>query len=248
MRSVPPEDPVGMNLESPKSDLLQLLRAAGVFLLAAALVAIPTGVLFREIRSCGNVLENGPVECMQLVLLLLASAAYALRARAARGGRGPARAFALCVLLLLAMCVRELDGFFDNLTGNHHFWSCVVAVVILPAACAVFRRFSRSVRDLARFTEGPEMPLFVSGLLAAVVFAQILGFKEIWADVFDLPIWQTAAAQNLMDGTLPSALDIPRHVKNIVEESMETASYLLLLFSALLPPAFGHRNRSPRKP
>lgn len=235
-----------MNREPLKSDLLQILRSAGVFLLAAALVAIPTGILFREVQACGNVPENGPVEFAQLVLLLLAAAAYAIRARAARGGCGPARAFALCALFLLAMCIRELDGFFDDLTGNHHFWAFVAAATVLPAACLVLRRFSRSLRDLARFTEGPEMPLFVSGMLVGIVFAQILGCKEIWADVFRVPIGPAGADQTLVDGRILASLHIQRHVKNIVEESTEIASYLLILLSAILPPALRRRNRPSR--
>ncbi len=230
-----------MGSERPKSDLRQILRAVGAFLLAATLVFLPTCFIFREVREHSNIVENGPVEFVQLALLLCASAVYALRARAARGGRGPSRAFALCALFILSMCIRELDGFFDKLTGDHQFWFYIVAVVILAAACILFRRLSRSVHDLAQFSAGPEMPLFAAGILVCIVFAQIIGHKGVWSDVFGLPIWQTAVEQNLFDGQLPAELDIQRHVKNIVEESTELCGYLLILFSAILPPAFGRR-------
>ncbi|MBR0056591.1 MAG: hypothetical protein IJP66_04615, partial [Kiritimatiellae bacterium] len=230
-----------MSNERPKSDLLQILRAVGAFLLAGALVLIPAGIVLWEVRERGNALENGPIESVQLALLLCASAAYAIRARAARGGRGPSRAFALCSLFVLSMCIRELDGFFDRLTGDHQFWFYIVALVVLAAMCILFRRFSRSVHDLAQFSAGPETPLFAAGVLVCVVFAQIIGHKGVWSDVFGLPIWQTAVEQNLSDGKLPAALDIQRHVKNIVEESTEICGYLLILFSAILPPAFGCR-------
>lgn len=205
------------------------------------MVFIPTSLILWEVRERGNIIENGPVEFAQLALLLCTSSAYAIRAHAARGRQGPSRAFALCALFVLAMCVRELDGFFDKLTGNHHFWFYIDSVVIIAAANIVFRQFSRSVHDLAQFSVGPEMPLFASGVLVCFVFAQILGYKEVWSDVFNLPIWQTAVEQNLFDGKIPAALDIQRHVKNIVEESTEICGYLLMLFSAVLPPAIGRR-------
>ena len=230
-----------MNRKWPKSDLLQILRTVGVFLLAAALVSIPTCFIFWEVREHRNIVENGPVEFVQLALLLCASAVYAIRAYAARAGRGPSRAFALCSLFILAMCIRELDGFFDKLTGDRQFWFYVVVVIILVSACIFFQRFTRFVHDLAQFSVGPEMPLFVSGILVCIVFAQVIGYKGVWSDVFGLPIWQTAVGQNLIDGEIPESLDIQRHVKNIVEESTEICGYLLILFSAILPPALGCR-------
>ncbi len=239
-RPLPDDIPMRTSIQS---DLLQILRSAAVFLFAVVLVFIPASFIFWEVRKRGNVLENGPVEFAQLALLFLSSAAYAIRAWAARRGRGPARAFALCSLFLLAMCVRELDGFFDKLTGDHHFWFYIVAALALAVACILFRQPHRTIHDLARFSEGPEMPLFSAGAVLCIVFAQIIGYKEVWAYVFDLPIWQAAVEQNLQDGQLPASLDIQRHVKNIVEESLEIGSYLMILFSAILPPAL--RRKSP---
>ena len=209
--------------------------------LAAALVFIPTCFIFWEVREHSNIVENGLVEFVQLALLLCSSAVYAFRARAARGGRGPSRAFALCALFILAMCIRELDGFFDKLTGDHRFWFYIVMALVLASACIFFQRFSRSVHDLAQFFVGPEMPLLASGVLVCIVFAQIIGYKGVWSDVFSLPIWQTAVEQNIFDGKFPDSLDIQRHVKNIVEESTEICGYLLILFSAILSPALGLR-------
>ena len=235
------KETVAMNRKWPKHDLLQILRSVGAFLLAAALVFIPTSCILWEVRKSGNIIENGPVEFIQLALLFCASAAYAIRAHAARGGRGPSRAFALCALFILAMCVRELDGFFDKLTSDHHFWFYIDLVVIIAAACVICQRFPRSVHDLAQFSTGPEMPLLVSGVLVCFVFAQILGFKEVWSDVFGLPIWRTVVEQDLFNGKIPASLDIQRHVKNIVEESTEICGYLMILFSAILPPTLGCR-------
>lgn len=224
-----------------QSDLIHLLRSAGVVLLAAVFVFLPTCFVLWEVRKNGNIAENGPVECVQLVLLFCAFAAYAVRAYASRNGRGPSRAFLFCSLFILSMCVRELDGYFDIITGNHHFWFYLVVPIVLTAIILFVRSFSRSIHDLALFATGPEMPLLAVGAVLCIVFAQILGYKEVWSDVFNQPIWHSAVEQNLLEGKLPAELDIQRHVKNIVEESAEIGSYVMILFSAILPPALARR-------
>ncbi len=224
-----------------QSDLLYLLRSVGAVLLAAIIVFIPTCFVLWEVRKSGNILENGPVEWVQLALLLCASIAYGIRAYVTRDGSGPSRAFALCALFVLAMCIRELDGYFDVVTGNHHFWSYIVAPVVLAAVAIFVCSFSRSVHDLTEFASGHEMPLLAVGAVLGIVFAQIIGYKEVWSDVFNLPIWQAAVEQYLQEGELPASMDIQRHVKNIVEECAEIGSYLMILFSAILPPLLARR-------
>ena len=99
------------------------------------------------------------------------------------------------------------------------------------------RRFSRTVDHLARFVSTPQCLLFVAGVAFAVVVAQLVGYKEIWNRIFDVDIWNDACAARLLDdGRLPHDLDVSRHVKNTVEESIELASYLLILGSAVIPP------------
>ena len=115
-----------------RSDLLRLLRA---FAAAAGFAALAAGVallVLFEVARNGNVVENGPVELAQIALLAFASLAYALRARAANAAGGPARAFVLCSLLVLAMTVRELDGFLDQ-AFFHGAWIPIVAAIL--AAC-----------------------------------------------------------------------------------------------------------------
>ena len=114
-------------------------------------------------------------------------------------------------------------------TGNASFVQLRFGMRMLrerPAAAVK----STNARDAARITKA-------SGMLVCFLVAQILGYKEVWSDVFSLPIWRTTVEQDLFDGKIPASLDIQRHVKNIVEESMEICGYLLILFSAILPPA-----------
>ena len=232
---------------TPRNVRNRLLRTAGASALFAALVAAAAlAVMFEAARS-GNVTENGPVEFTQLGVLVASFLVFGLRARAAaRAGSGPGLAFALCGLAVLAMAVRELDGFFDKLLF-HGAWAVVDGAVLAAFLVLALRRPSRPARARADFAAGPECPLFVAGLALAVLFAQGIGSKMVWRHVFDVPFW-TEAVEPLRtpEGELPGEIDVFRHVKNTVEESFELASYLLLLASAALPPALASRLAGPR--
>ena len=229
-----------------RSDLLRLLRALAAAAGFAALAAGVALLVLFEVAHNGNVVENGPVELAQIALLALASLAYALRASAANVAGGPARAFVLCSLLVLAMTVRELDGFLDQ-AFFHGAWIPIVAAILAAFLAVLLRRPAASFRDLADFAAGPECPLFVVSVALAVLFAQALGYKGLWKHVFDVPLW-TAAVAPLFDeeGHLPGDIDILRHVKNTVEEAFELACYLAILASAVLPPALARRRSPPR--
>ena len=232
-----------------RSDLVRLLRAACAAAGFAALAAGVALLVLFEVARNGNVVENGPVELAQIALLALASLAYALRGRAATASGGPARAFVLCSLIVLAMTVRELDGFLDQ-AFFHGAWLLVDGAVLAAFLAVLLRRPAASFRDLADFSAGPECPLLVAALALAVLFAQALGYKGLWKHVFDVPLWTDAVAP-LFDeeGHLPGDIDILRHVKNTVEESFELACYLGILASAVLPPLLARRaNRSTVRP
>ncbi len=231
---------------TPRNVWLRLLRAAAASALFAALVAGAALLVMFEAARSGNVTENGPVEFAQLGVLVAASLVFGLRARAAaRGGSGPDRAFALCGLLVLAMAVRELDGFFDALLF-HGAWALVDGVLLAVCLAVLLRPLSRTARDFADFAAGPECPLFVAGLALAVLFAQGIGSKQVWRHVFDVPFWNDAIAPlRTPEGELPGEIDVFRHVKNTVEESFELAGYLLVLASAALPPLLAPRRREP---
>lgn len=232
--------------DTPRSGFLPILRAVAAAAGFAALAAGVALLVLFEVARNGNVVENGPVELAQIALLALASLAYALRARAAGSSGGPARAFVLCSLLVLAMTVRELDGFLDQ-AFFHGAWLLVDGAVLGAFLVVLLRRPAASFRDLADFAAGPECPLFVVAVALAVLFAQALGYKGLWKHVFDVPLWTDAVAPLYDDaGRLPGDIDILRHVKNTVEESFELACYLAVLASAVLPPLLAPRRRNDR--
>ena len=227
-----------------RTNLIALFRAAAVFAVAAIAAGAVTGTVLLEIRSHRNVVEGGLVETTQLAVLALAGLAFAVQARR---NRETPRALAMAALVVAAMAVREMDGWFDRLTGDHAFWAYLDAAVIAAFVSVPLRAFERTVAEWARFVRTPQCALFVAGVAFAVVVAQLLGYKEIWNRMFDADIWNDAAKPFLLpDGNLPGDLDLARHVKNTVEESVELASYLLILASALVPPAL--RPRRPAAP
>ena len=223
--------------DSFRSDLLHLCRCAVVFLLAGLFAAGAAAVFWADVRNDGNVVENGAVEHAQLALLAATAAVYALRSR--RHPDGPA--LLACSLFTVCMAVRELDGVFDK-NLFHGAWTLVEIVPLALFAAATLPRFRRFVAAAARFAATPEFALFAAAVALLLFFSRIVGMKRIWNLVFDLPIWRDASAPYLLpDGTLPGAIDIPRHVKNLVEEGFELCCYVLLFFSSVLPPLLRRR-------
>ena len=217
-----------------RSNLSCVARAAAVFAAAALAAGAVFYAVLAEIRIHRNIDEGGIVESTQLALLGLAAAAFAVRALR---DRAMPRALALAALAATAMLVREMDGYFDAWTGDHSFWVYVDAAVLAAMAAVVLLRFGRTADHVARFVRTPSCLLFVSGVVFAAVVAQLIGYKEIWNRIFDVEIWQEAKAAHLLEsGHLSVEFDISRHVKNTVEESVELASYLMILGSAVLPP------------
>ena len=216
-----------------RSNLLYLLRATGVLLVAAVAAGAVFYSVLYEIRVFKNLNEGGIVESAQVAVLGLACLAYAIQAARSRDA---GVALALVALAILAMLVRELDGLFDRLAGDHHVWSYVDAAVVLAMAAVALRRFSRTVEQLARFVATPQCLLLAAGVVFAVVVAQLIGYKEIWNRIFDVEVWKDAHDAALERGASAIEIDIARHAKNTVEESFELGSYLLILGSALVPP------------
>lgn len=217
-----------------RKDILSLARTAAFFVLSALVVGLVAYAIPVEIARATNIVENGTVEHLQLALLALGAASFA--ARAARRGETP-RVMALCSMTLLAMAVRELDGALDHALW-HGSWAMIDVVVAAAMVAVLLRAPADTLAQMRLFGASRRFPLFAAGIVAAVVFSQILGWKGIWNSIFDIPLWHEATSAPSLyapDGKLLPPFDIPRHVKNTVEEGFELGSYLLLLFSAIMP-------------
>lgn len=220
------------------ADMRKSLRSIAMTALGVALAGLVVGavacVVPFEVRRHTNVTENSNVEHTQLAVLGLASLAFAIRAATRRE---TPRAMALCSLTIAAMAVRELDGALDVALW-HGSWFLIDLFIAAVAIALVCRSPKNTLSQTCDFIASRRFPLFAAGIVAAVVFSQILGWKGIWNAIFDVPVWRDAVTDPAMftpDHKLLAQFDIPRHVKNTVEEGFELGSYLMLLFSALLP-------------
>ncbi len=220
-----------MNEKEPppsfREDFLYLLRTGLLIVLGTLLSAAAVFVATWEVRHYQDVLENGPLEFTQLGVLALTAAVFALRSAREPSVRKP---LALLSLTAVAMCVRELDGFFDTALF-HGSWALVDAFVLLAFLAVALRGFRRTASQFAAFVSSPTFVLFLTGFLLAAVVSRILGMKDNWYQFFDFVPGDGSDALNPITGN-----SVRRCVKNAVEESFELGSYLVILASALFPP------------
>lgn len=85
---------------------------------------------------------------------------------------------ALC-LMLMAAVFRELDSFLEgNLFENAHTVGMGLILTALVALCIVGRDSLK--REIPSFLNRPSFYLMLFGAMLVVVYAQILGQREIW--------------------------------------------------------------------
>ena len=124
--------------------------------------------------------ENGPIEWIEVVWLLLSSLFLLLGA--CNSTQYP-RLFAVLWLLPLVAAVRELDGLFDDIFF-HGSWF-VPAVFIMILACY---RASKSPGNLKseffEFVQTQQAVFLGLGFFSVVVFAQIFGRQVVMRAVF----------------------------------------------------------------
>ena len=219
---------------------LRLGRAAAVFACAAAFFAAVLGAAVFEILAAQDVPEGGLVESMQASLLALSAGAWFLAAAKKGGAPAPKRAFALAGFLALAMFVRELDAFFDE-TLWHGAWAAVDALVLAAAAAFALASPRRTLSDVADFAGSPAAVPAFCALFGVLVFSRLVGWKGIWLAVFDKAPWTEASGKVLV-----YSQNVPRHVKNVAEETFELFGYAALFASAVVPRALARRG-APRE-
>lgn len=207
-------------MNSAKSDFLYLLRVGIVFLATTIFTGIVFSVVLCEVNLHQNIIEGGLVEKTQAAVLLAAGLAYLVQAP---HRKTLTNALVLVGLCIFTMFVRECDGYFDHLTGDHAFWSYIVAAIF--AAMVAYATWSRRtlLPQIVSFVRSGQFLMLAIGFIFAVVIAQLIGYKEIWNTIFDHP-----------DSGSHEAI-LARSVKNTVEESFELGSYLIILASSFLP-------------
>ena len=237
----PPESARGG--AATQSPLRRILRAAAVYAAAGAFMIAPALVLVAEVTIAGDVPEGGVSESLQTCLLLGSAVAWtSLAAKARRERRGPARAFLFVAFAALGMFVRELDAFFDAALG-HGSWAAVDAAVLAAAVLLLARDGSATLSDLADFAESPLGFMAFCAILAAATFSQILGWKGLWRQTFEVGVWD-----EVKRSIVGYDQNVERHVKNVVEEALELFSYASLLSAAVVPRLLSPRRADARAP
>lgn len=177
-----------------------------------------TAVSTTDVRHV--VVDDGPIELVQLALGLLTAGFLIDAGRVAPNIRDIAWIFALMALFASA---RELDHAFDGLgvPGSYR----VVTFPLGLGALAVAVRARELLPDQIRAAfMTPATGLLAAGFFVVVVYAQIIGQKELW------------------QGTLGVAYLRP--VKDLVEESAELVGYFLLAWGAVTARLSWHRSSS----
>lgn len=166
--------------------------------------------------------EDGVVESLELALLLAIVAASVLTA--IRHPEVGATALLFGGWIGLA-AIREQDQWFDQ--WFHGCWMVPASLLGAGLAVHAWRRRRELRPGLMAFVHSPGWGLFVSGVLISMVFARLMGKKDLWSHLIESP-------------------RLARNLKNMVEESLEVAGYALLLCGVIEGVAALHRRRRNR--
>lgn len=118
----------------------------------------------------------------------------------------------VCAILVVFASVRELDDFSDR----HVFvdaYKYLNAILLVLAVILLWRAKAGLLGQLYWFSHSLSFYFFIFGFILVVIYAQVIGQKELWAAIM--------------------ADDFTRTYKSAVEESAETMGYLILLCGAI---------------
>jgi len=200
--------------------------AAGVLAIASRLFvyALTTALVFQSVvviatSGYADLLgsEYGPVECLQFFLALTAGS---ILFAAARASDATATLLKVTALVAWFAAAREADRFLTDLVFSDANKIVMTMVALVAALVAIRGRHSIGA-ELAKFLTTSGFYLLFCGWLVIVVYAQIIGQKELWQAVMG-------------DSYLRAA-------KNTLEELPELLGYLLLVFGSIETWVFERR-------
>lgn len=171
----------------------------------------PNGQLMAEtmterigrLEQIGKFTEDGLVENLQLAALgtlILGCAWLALRTPAMRS-------FWLVTGGVLGLAlIREMDRLLDQVV--HGFWKAPAGLLALVLLVVVWRRWPFIWRGFRQLVHIPAWGFWMAGALTVVIFSRLMGQKLLWNYLIEDP-------------------QVARHLKNMVEESLELLGYTL---------------------
>lgn len=152
--------------------------------------------------------EGGPIECAHYALCGASAVLFAFAGRRS----GFPDVFSLLAYGAALGVIREADAFLDNalFRGAYKIPAALVGAVALVRA---YRARATLGKQVARWIATPAFAVTASGVFVVLVYAQIMGQKELWQAVMG-------------DSYL-------RPVKDVAEEMQELVGYLLIFFGAV---------------
>jgi len=195
-----------MNWPLPSWTLRFCFYGIAVALLLTTLVAAVSAGAVVEVGP-----ESGPVEALHLLLQLSSVVLFGTAFRRSRGTR-VAAVFEIAAYGSLLGLLREADALFDHafFKGAYKIPAAGVGVVALVRLWVRRRGFLGGLADWAGTPSGG---LVAVGAFVVLVYAQIVGQKELWQAIM--------GAHYL------------RSVKDAAEELQELLGYFLIFFGAI---------------
>lgn len=198
-------------------------RFAGFLLLRLSLYLVLTIVSLESLvllasHGYASVLfrENGPLEWIHF---LLPAASALILATIAKKHSDEGNILKMVSIIMIVLAVRELDYFLD-LYLFIGAYRPVIAFAIGYFFYLIWKNRLLLHGQSRSYMKTSSFYFIACGLLLVIVFAQIIGQKELW---------MTVMGEGFM-----------RIVKDAVEETSETIGYLLLFFGSL-EAFFTHR-------
>ena len=163
--------------------------------------------------------ESGVVESLELSILLVIMLVGGWVAI----GHPEVRALAVLFSGWMGLAaIREQDQWFDQFA--HGCWVVPAGLLGLAMLVHAWRKRCEICPGLVRFVHTPGWGLCVAGGVISMVFARLMGKKELWNYLIESP-------------------RVARNVKNMVEEGIETAGYALMLCALIESLAYLRRQR-----
>jgi hypothetical protein len=183
-----------------------------LFVYTAFVAAVTQSVVLLGAAQGGHpfTIDDSALEWMHFALALLAATVFLIVGRLRSDLGGLLRVLA-AIAFMAAM--RETDELVADRIFSHAYW--IPSAVVLIWAIANIGSSPTSMADqISSVARSPAMLLGWFAVLVIVVFAQLLGQKELW-----LAVMETS--------------ELPyRTAKNMAEEGIETLGYVLLVCAA----------------
>lgn len=193
---------------SPDEAVSILIRQFLLYMIVPGVVLV--GYTFAIKNGYAETLmrENGPVEWMQVSMLVLTAIMIFFASRKSQ----IAKEACLCLMLMPVIAlIRELDKVFDSFMK--HSWKLAVLTIVLWAVWNFAPKWNRLISGIKLLTKTKAIPFFWVGIFIIAVFARLIAQRVLWEQILE---------ENYV-----------RMAHRFLEESCELLGYAIILFGAI---------------